>query len=129
MNETYFINFDVPLNKKKCNKKIHCISTDAELESYGFTDRIKKRWYYYRKIMPDITFNLTIDKKTRKATVEVLDENYCQPYDYQHMIYLAIHENRQPNEMAIVVHSKVQEKMKQLMEDGIIAGYNENDYI
>ena len=129
MTVDYRINFDVPLNKKKCNKKIHCISTDAELESYGFTDHIKNRWYYCRKILPDITFNLSIDKKTRKATVEVLDENFCQPYDYQHMIYLAIKDNRKPNEMAIVVHSKVQEKMKQLMEDGIIAGYNENDYI
>ena len=69
----------------------------------------------------DITFNISIVKSTKEVIIDVLDEEFLQPYDYQEMLGL--------NDIANEVHHKVQECMKSLVDSGIIVGYNMGDYI
>jgi hypothetical protein len=68
-----------------------------------------------------ITFNISIVKSTKEVIIDVLDEEFLQPYDYQEMVGL--------NDIANEVHYKVQDCMKSLVDSGIIVGYSMGDYI
>lgn len=77
------------------------------------------------KLTSDISFNIEIDIETNNISIEILDEDFLQPYDYQIML-------KNPNyvpKIAKIVHHKVQKIMKELVDSGIIEGYVENDYI
>ena len=126
------INYNVPLDNKVQNKNIKAnILEDIEMRKAGFTDNDKNNWYYCRilnedegKGMMPISFNVTINKKTSKIKIDILDENWLQPYNYQSIL-----ERDPSNKFANEIHKKVQHQMKLLMEKGIITGYNENDFI
>lgn len=60
------------------------ILTDDQMREIGFTDYRKGYWYFCRGICRnyDITINFTINKKTGKCEIDILDENFLQPYNY-----------------------------------------------
>lgn len=88
-----------------------------------FTDHIQEQWYYCQEL-DDISFNLSIDKKNKTIKIDVLDEDFCQPYDYQYIL------NKNPNnEFAKKIHNFVQAEMLKLMEFGVIEDYVMGDYI
>lgn len=126
------INYNVPLNNKVQNKNIKAnVLSDEDMRKAGFTDKNPNNWYYCRilnedevKCMIPVSFNVTISKKTSKIKIDILDENWLQPYNYQSIL-----ERDPSNKFANEIHKKVQAQMKLLMEKGIITGYNENDFI
>lgn len=121
----YNINDKVPLNSKGQNANIKAnILSDEEMRKLGFTDYAKDRWYFCRRVGgkdSDISFNITIFKKTKDIQIDVLDEMFLQPYDFQMYIGTVTVANR--------VYDDVQNYMKFFMDNGVIYGYTFGDYI
>lgn len=117
------INRNVPLNDRgqNANIKFGGVSEDT-LKSLGFWNT-DDDWYMCIEVCSDmdITFNISIVKSTKEVIIDVLDEEFLQPYDYQEIVGL--------NDVAKEVHYKVQDCMKMLMDSGVIVGYNMGDYI
>ena len=121
------INYDVPRNKagQNSNIKLNPNLEKKTLLDFGFVKEPTSEFYMMSKLTSDISFNVEIDIETNDISIEVLDEDFLQPYDYQIML-------KNPNyvpKIAKIVHHKVQKIMKELMDSGIIEGYKENDYI
>lgn len=121
------INYDVPRNKagQNSNIKLNPNLKEKTLLDFGFTKEPTSEFYMMSKLTSDISFNIEIDIETNDISIEILDEDFLQPYDYQIML-------KNPNyvpKIAKIVHHKVQKIMKELMDSGIIVGYKENDYI
>lgn len=124
------INYDVPLNENHNNANIKInILEEYRMRELGFTDYCKDTWYYCTRVIDKkkfiVTFNLSINKQNPKDfTIDILDEDFLQPYDYQAGIKMS------PDfKPYLQVHRKVQKIMKYLIESGIIENYNLGDYI
>lgn len=119
------INFDVPLTKRKQNAMIQAnILDDKEMHEIGFTDYSKDSWYYCRDIGLDISFNVSINKKTSEIKIDVLDEWFLQPFDYQAQI-----QDGRNDDFINNINKQVQGQMRRLMDAGVITGYRMGDYI
>lgn len=120
------INVNVTIDSKtKENTDIKFnILSEEEMRKLGFTDYSKKSWYSNSLLGKGITFNISIDKETSKGRIDVLADDWGQPYQYQQMIISGT-----TNSVAFEIHNKVQECMKRLVDNGIIENYKENDYI
>ena len=122
----YMINECVPLNSKGQNANIKVnILTDEEMRELGFTDYREGFWYYCKSVGDSktfkVTFNMTINKKTKEVEICVLDEFSLQPYDFQILMG--------SNTLANNVYDDVQDLMKHFIDKGIIYGYTLGDYI
>lgn len=120
------INYDIPL-ERHCNAliKAHVLKED-KMREIGFTDYKEDTWYFCQmlKEIHNISFGISIQKDGTKFEIDVLDEDYLQPYDYQNML------RRDPKFLyALIAHVQVQECMKYLQDNGVISGYVANDYI
>ena len=84
-------------------------------------------WYLfstkkYKKI--DISFSVSIPKEISDIRIDVLDEDFCQPYDYQRIL------NKNPNfELALIVLEQVEEYMEYLQSKGVLSGHVKGEYI
>lgn len=121
------INYNVPRNKagQNSNIKLNPNLKEKTLLDFGFVKEPTSEYYMMSKLTSDISFNIDIDIETNDISIEILDEDFLQPYDYQIML-------KNPNyvpKIAKIVHHKVQKLMKELVDSGIIEGYVENDYI
>lgn len=121
----YMINMSVPLDENHQNANIKAnILSDSEMRELGFTDFAKDSWYFCREVggkNSDISFNITIHKRTGNIIIEVLDEMFLQPYDFQMFIG--------GNDTANKVYDDVQSYMKYFIDNGVISGYTLDDYI
>lgn len=63
---------------------------DSTMRRLGFTDHREGYWYLCRSVSPDhdMTLNVEIAKDGSDWQIDVLDENFCQPYDYQYLLNL-----------------------------------------
>lgn len=117
------------LNSNGVNSEIVAhILPEKIMRGIGFTDNMPDRWYYCRILVSDkfggISFNVTIPKDGSDLDIEVLDEAFCQPYDYQFI------RNADPSaEFAKNVFEKVEEEMKYLQDAGVLSGHNYGEYI
>ena len=122
------------LNSHGVNKLIKAtILSDEKMKEIGFTDRSKKNWYFHKSIeFPKdkryrffyISFSVTIPKDGSDICIDVLNEDFCQPYDYQHML------SQDPNfEPALIVNEQVEKWMQYLQDNGVLSGHNYSDYI
>lgn len=123
---------NVEVNSNGVNKLIkYNILSDEEMRAIGFTDYAKDTWYFCRMIKftkghrgLDISFNVSIPKDNSDIQIDVLDEAFCQPYDYQYML------DKNPNfEPALVVKEQVEDWMKYLQDSGVISGHVYGEYI
>lgn len=106
------------------------IKSDEEMKSYGFK-RIdhemidKPYWSYSTAVIPDsdIEFYIGIfDDGTLR--IDVLDDKFCQPYDYQRMM------NDNPYYMfPRKVFWEVDKIMHRLQDDGFISEYHTGMYV
>ena len=56
--------------------------------------------------------------------IMILDMNFCQPFDYQHIL------SKNPqHEIANIVKEQVEKWMKYLHDNGVINGHEYGDYI
>lgn len=99
--------------------------TKESLASYGFTNQDPKTLYFCCMVHADISFNLTVDAETLQITaIDVLDEDFLQPYDYQSMIL-----GGSQNKQAVEVFHNVNKVLQQLQNDGIIVGFVAGMYV
>lgn len=128
----------VKLNSHGVNNLIKAtILSDEEMRDIGFTDYAKDRWYFCRMIkFPNtkeyrgfnsafkISFNLTIPKDGSDISIDVLNEAFGQPYDYQYML------DKNPKfEPCLIVKEQVEEWMQYLQDKGILSGHVYGEYI
>lgn len=122
------LNKNVKLNKYHVNAalKSHILSNE-DMKNYGFRYvRNYNSWYYTHTIYDlDISFNVTIYVDNQdEPNIEVLDECFCQPYDYQYIL------SRDPKfKVALIVKDFVEEQMAKLQTAGIISGFTKGMYI
>ena len=122
------------LNSNGVNKLIkHEILSDEKMREIGFTDYAKDRWYFCKRIVfpnakkyrgIDITFNVSIPKDGSDIRIDVLDEDFCQPYDYQYML------DKNPTfKPCLIVKEQVEEWMTYLQDNGVLSGHVYGEYI
>lgn len=127
-------NEEVEVNSNCVNAKIKAnILSDKEMKKIGFTDYSKTTWFFCRNIkFPkeiryrgfDITFNVSIPKDNSDIHIDVLDEDFCQPYDYQSML------RKNPTfEPALIVYEQVEEWMEYLQSKGVLSGHVKGEYV
>lgn len=127
----------VQLNSHGVNAKIKAhIFNDEQMRKFGFTDYAKDRWYFCRGINfknvkkkrglnnIDISFSVTIPKDGSDIRIDVLDEKFCQPYDYQ-----CILEKDPEHKIANIVKEQVEYWMEKLQEEGVLKGHVRGEYI
>lgn len=100
------------------------ILSDEEMREIGFTDRSKKTWYFTRRVAGSISFNFHIEKETGRWGIDILDEDFLQPYDYQYLIA-----NGYKDTFVEEVQEGVEEIMAFLAEKGVIEGHEYGEYI
>lgn len=128
---------NVELNSYGVNAKIKAhIFDDVKMRKLGFTDYAKDRWYFCRGInfkdikkkrgLNDIaiSFSVTIPKDGSDIRIDVLDEWFCQPYDYQYIL-----EKDPGHKIANIVKEQVEYWMEKLQEVGVLKGYVRGEYI
>jgi len=125
----------IKLNKHGVNANIKAtILSEEQMRKLGFTDYAKDRWHFSRSInFPkenkyrgyDISFSVSINKNdVEDLRIDILDEDFCQPYDYQRML------KENPNlKTCLIVKEQVEEWMKYLIDGGILSGHEYGEYI
>lgn len=98
--------------------------SDCMMRYLGFTDCVEHRWYLCKSIDKDITFNVSIEKDGSDWRIDILDENFLQPYDYQYFI-----ESGNPPQFAYKVKAFVDAEMTKLVNVGIISNWKVGDYV
>lgn len=114
------------VNKNGNNTKIEChLLSEDQMRSTGFRDTGHGTWYYGREVADDIGFSVSINKENSSDyRIDVIDEDFGQPYDYQHMLA-----TNSENEYAMKIWKNVEVHMKKLTDAGIISGHEYGDYI
>lgn len=130
---------EVAVNKHGVNVKIKAhILSDEEMRAAGFHKNYYEGtvheqecpyWYFYRTLksdgkFTDIEFNVQIPKDGSDIRIDVLDMNFCQPYDYQYIL------DRNPKQkFALTIRDGVEKWMDYLQERGILSGHVRGEYI
>ena len=114
-------------NHNNANIKVNVLPDD-KMREIGFTDFNPKSWYFCRLGvggLDDISFSISIPKDNPSDwCIDILDENFLQPYDYQAMI-----ERKTDNDIPYRVQKDVEHWMEYLKESGIISGHEYGEYI
>ena len=117
----------VETNSHGVNKKIQAhILDDKTMEQIGFTEH-RKGFLYFCKILDrelDISFSVTIPRDGSDIRIDVLDEAFCQPYDYQSIL-----RNNPEHKTALRVQKEVEKWMEYLAEKGVLTGHIKGEYI
>lgn len=113
------------VNSKGTNAKIKAhILPDEEMRKIGFTDFYEPHWYFSKLIGHEISFTVTIPKDGSDIEILTLDEDFCQPYDYQYML------DKNPTfEFALKIKEKVEKQMEYLQNAGVLSGHVKGEYI
>lgn len=105
--------------------KNHYEGTDHEEYSpYWYFSRMirfpnEKRWKDV-----EICFSVRIPKDNSDLNIMVVDDDWCQPYDYQYLL------SKNPdNECANIVKKEVEILMKYLQDNGVLRGHVYGEYI
>ena len=119
------INKDVPLDSKGNNEniKFRIIKEDA-MKACGFGHTYGK-WIYSLGITDTISLNITINDDC-SGEIQILDEDFMQPYDFQGMI---LEKGDKTNATALTVQKRVYSILNDFSFMGIINGWNYGDYI
>lgn len=126
MTDTY-LGKPVEINEHGNNAaiKVHILD-DATMKRNGFRRFISDEdnwWYFCNRVYADITFNMTIYDRG-DWTIDILDEWFCQPYDYQ-----AMYESGDYRPVVLTVMENVNEIMDSFVHKGIISGWKVGDYV
>lgn len=104
--------------------KVNLLS-DKKMRELGFMRRESSRWYFFEDLGLDITFSMWIELGEEIGLkIDVLDESFLQPYDYQYML-----KEIPDHKFANKVDKQVRKIMLQFVDAGLIEGYTDGDYI
>ena len=116
---------EVKVNSHGTNAKFKFnIFDDKQMKEIGFTNFYEPYWFYCKPLLNDIEFSVTIPKDGSEAWIDVLDSNFCQPYDYQKFL-----ENTPDHKFAKRIKGLVDEEMVKLTRLGVIENYEVGDYV
>ena len=128
---------EVQVNSHGVNAKIKAhILSDDEMRRIGFTDYAKDAWHFCRTVMEEksksrygsydfeVSFGVNIPKDGSDIRIDVLDEAFLQPYDYQYML-----EMDPTFGVALKVKEQVEKWMKYLQDNGVLEGHEYGEYI
>lgn len=105
--------------------RIHPDQTKDSLLKYGFTNFNKPTLYYMKMIDHNTSFNLSVAVDSLEITsIDILDENFGQPYDYQCYIL-----NDDITSKVLNTYNKVNNILSKLQKDGTIIGFERGMYI
>lgn len=97
------------------------ILKEEEMLAAGFT-KTKKGYYLCKKVAEDITLNIQLEDDSYK--IDVLDESFLQPYDYQFILSVY------PEFMfAKKVKASVENILCELQNKKILENYTKGQYI
>ena len=129
----------VKLNSKCVNDKIKArILSDEEMKRIGFKGKYYEGtaheqdcpYWYFTKMLKfsnkniELTFNVQIPKDGSDISINVIDEDFIQPYDYQKIL------EKDPNHtMSLDVKEQVERWMKYLQDNGVLSGHEYGEYI
>lgn len=99
---------------------------DVTMRELGFTDLRKGYWYLCRRVSADsdITLNVRISKDGHDWRIDVLDECFCQPYDYQYLLSV-----NPTLDYANNVADECEKWYRRLSEWGLLSGWHEGMYV
>lgn len=126
MTDTY-LGKPVEINEHGNNAaiKVHILD-ESTMKRNGFRRFINDDdswWIFCKRVHKDITFYMTIYDSGDWA-IDILDENFCQPYDYQ-----AMYERGNHMSFVLTVMKNVNEIMDSFVHKGIISGWEVGDYV
>lgn len=101
---------------------------DADMLALGFRD-CGDRWYCVRAVglasgCHWLTLNVTVPKDGARGRIDVLDECFCQPYDYQRILM-----DDPRNGCASAVRDDVEREMARLADAGVVSGHVPGEYV
>lgn len=126
---------DVDCNGLGVNNKIKFHFNKENLTNFGFRYAkpclsIPASWYYMKMFsFKGAEFDFAVHwylepYKGAQLSIDLLDDDFCQPYDYQHIL------SKNPeNICAHKVLEFVEKEMKKLQDAGILSGHVEGEYI
>ena len=127
------INTDCELNKNYVNSKIKAhILGDEVMKKLGFSDK-EDHWYFCRMLsFPkkkiykgfEVSFSVSIPKNGDDIKIDVIDEGYGQPYDYQNILI-----DDPTFETALIVMDEVEKWMDYLQNNEVLSGHIKGEYI
>ena len=120
------INDNVPKDERGQNKNIKFHVVDKETMNdcgFGLT---YGEWIMCIGLTDTISFNLKISNDEEIGIIDILDDDFLQPYDFQGMI---LDKGDKASSLAKKVQNKVYMIMCNLSANGIISGWNIGDYI
>ena len=120
------INDNVPKDKRGQNQNIKFHVVDKETMNdcgFGLT---YGEWIMCIELTDTISFNLKISDDEEIGIIDILDDDFLQPYDFQGMI---LDKGDKAPSLTKKVQNKVYMIMCYLSANGIISGWNIGDYI
>ena len=97
---------------------------EDEMRRLGFTDHKADTWYHCFPVGEGVTLNVAVPKDGSRLRLDVLDEEFLQPYDYQRIL------KNNPNlEFAQRVKAQTEFYLELLSEAGVITGFTRGMYI
>lgn len=134
MKETKLVPKDKPfireakdVNEHGNNAAIWMYTYSAErMKEFGFTND-RGWWCLHKPLSYDISFNLQIAENLSDWRIDVIDEEYGQPYDYQGII-MNSKTGDIPN-VALEIKEAVDKIMSDLVDKGIVHNWKVGDYI
>lgn len=127
--EPYLVFPKYKIGSNGLNTKIKAhLLPDTEMRKLGFIDYQEGYWHFSKILRGSIIFGVTISKAdTDDFHIDVLDDDFYQPYDYQRM--LSQKSYHEPNPYAIAVYEKVERWMDYLQQAGVLSGHVRGEYI
>lgn len=104
---------------------IHVLD-DTAMRALGFTDCVPEDWYLRKSVSDDHTTSLdvTAAKDGSDWCIDVLDEDFGQPYDYQWIL------SQDPDfAYARKVAANVERELRVLADAGVLVGWKEGMYV
>jgi len=99
---------------------------DMTMRELGFTDHREGYWYLCRSVSRDhdMTMNVDIAKDGSDWQIDVLDERFCQPYDYQYLLSV-----NPTLDYANNVADECEKWFRKLSDWGLLSGWHEGMYV
>ena len=120
---------NIETNERGTNLAIqHHILDEDTMNSLGFRKHDDGVWSFSKThiIHKNLYLNLWIRLIPEKnlTFIDILDDEFCQPYDYQSMLAKGTN-----NKYAIGAFEWVETQMEYLQDAGVLSGHNKGDYI
>lgn len=100
------------------------VFNDEYMKTAGFSDHVEDKWTFLKEVAPEVSFILSINKDHSKWSIDVIDDDFGQPYDYQYIL-----SDDSEHVFANSVKRNVESIMSYLCDIGIVSDYKIGYYI